>query len=288
MTALAGITDELRTPDGWFALGATIYTEVVSILTRVDVSVDPALRFERSDAPSPSYHPSTRTIQFGIPDPATPKGRLYWYFVQHLVGAPDLEAVQRAIELPLPWVIGHEVAHHLRHYHETATDNHFVEEHAANHLAVALMEEHPIYRQHLPDLQRWAVDIVARTRSLSPETGAYLAGDRLDVGEVLVAQGVLDRATWDEAARLAVATGAVPEVLLTRRTTVTPDQIARARAARAETEAYFNRRYMTSLVEYWLFGAAWLATYLVRPTRPPLKEALARFLPTVAGKASKP
>jgi hypothetical protein len=169
-----------------------------------------------------------------------------------------------------------------------ATDNHFVEEHAASHLAVALVEEHPIYRRALPALRCWADDIVDRTRALSPETESYLVGDRLDVGEVLVAQGVVDWVTWDEIASLAATTGAAPETLLTRLAGVTLEQIARARAARARTEVYFNRRYMASLSEYWLFGAAWLAAYLARPTRPSLDETLVRFVPTSAGRASTP
>jgi hypothetical protein len=185
-------------------------------------------------------------------------------------------------------VIAHEIAHHLRHYYAARTGNNFVEEHVANHLAVALMDEHPIYRQQLPDLRRWAVDIFSRTRTLFPDTEAYLAGDRLDVGEVLVAQGVIDQATWDEVSSCAAASSATPEALLMHLAAVTPDQIERARAERDRTETYFNRRYMASLGEYWLFGSAWLAAYLERPSRPPLGQMLARFIPTPEGRASKP
>ncbi len=286
MTSHCG-TDALRSQDDWFALGETIYADLAAILARAGAPVNPALRFEQSDAPSPSYQPSSRTLQFGIPDPATPKGRLYWYYVQHLVGAPNLAAVQRAIELPLPWVIGHEMAHHLRHHYGADTGNHFVEEHAANHLGIALVEEHPTYRHVLPDLRRWGNDVVARTRHLSPETEPYLVGDRLDVGEVMVAQGVIDWTTWEEIVILAKAIGAAPEILLTQRGNVTPDQVVHARVEQSQTEAYFNRRYMASLSEYWLFGAAWLAAYLERPSRPRLIEALARFAPMSARPASK-
>ena len=287
VTTMAPAADGLRTPDDWFALGEAIFAEVVALLARYGVELDPALRFERSEAPTPSYRPSTRTIRFGIPDPTTPKGRLYWYFVQHLVGAPDLPAVQRAMELPLPWAVAHEVAHHLRHHYGAPVDNDFVEEQVANCLAIALLEDHPTYRHGLPDLQRWAATVCERTRAFSPDTVAYLAGDRLEVGEVLVAQGVVERSTLEDAKDFADATGSPIEDVLLRLKTVSSAELARARVEQHRSETYFNRRYMASLGEYWLFGTEWLAAYLGRDTRPSLGEALERYVLTADWEASR-
>ena len=284
---MAPAADGLRTPDDWFALGEAIFAEVVALLARYGVELDPALRFERSEAPTPSYRPSTRTIRFGVPDPTVPKGRLYWYFVQHLVGVPDLPAVQQAMELPLPWAVAHEVAHHLRHHYGAPVDNDFVEEQVANCIAIALLEEYPTFRHGLPDLQRWAATVYERTRAFSPDTVPYLAGDRLDVGEVLVAQGIVVRSTWEEAKDLADATGNPIEDVLLRLKAVSSVQLVQARAAQQRAETYFNRRYMASLGEYWLFGTEWLAAYLERETRPSLGEALERYVLTPDWEASR-
>jgi HEAT repeat protein len=277
----------LRSPDAWFALGEAVFRHVVRALSRHGVRTHPELRFVQADAPTPYYEPATRTIQFGVADPATPKGRLYWYFFQHLVGAADLTAVQRTIDVTLPWGVAHEVAHHLRHHYHAPIDNDFIEEQVANCIAIALLREHSVYRHGLGALRDWAHHTFAGAHALSPETAAYLAGDRLEIGEVLVAQGVIPRSAWAEVRDLAEATGTAAEEMLVRLRKVSASELERARAERAEAEAYFNRRYMASLGEYWLFGAEWLTAYLEREDRLSLGEAVERYLLTKDWEASR-
>ena len=191
------------------------------------------------------------------------------------------------MELVLPWTVAHEVAHHLRHHYGAPIGSHFVEEQVVNCIAIALLGEHPRYRERLPALQRWADRVFNQTRPLSPETAPYLAGFRLDAGEVLVAQGAIGRATLVEARRLAAVTDSTAEEMLRRTGGVAAAQLDRALAERTNAEAYFNSRYMASLGEYWLFGAEWLARYLERDDLPSLGDALGRYLLTRDWEASR-
>jgi hypothetical protein len=277
----------LRTPAEWYALGRELFQDVIGTLARYGVRPDPRLRFVPAASPTPYYAPATMTIGFGVPDPATVKGRLYWYFVQHLVGAADLAEVQAAMEVPLPWTVAHEVVHHLRHHYRAPVESDFVEEQVANCVAIALLGEHPRYQPGLPPLRQWADRVFAQVRALSPETVPYLAGFRLDIGEVLVASQILTSATVARAHRLAAVTDAAVEDVLLRTGWVSAAQLDRARTEQAAAEQYFNGRYMASLGEYWTFGTEWLARYLERDDMPSLGEALERHILTRDWEASR-
>ena len=277
---------ELRTPNDWYALGQEIFHDVVGSLTRYGVHIHPQLRFVPAESPTPYYEPAALTIGFGVPDPTTVKGRLYWYFLQHLVGAANLSEVQTSMEMVLPWTVAHEVMHHLRHHYQAPIESDFVEEQVVNSIAIALLGEHPRYRDGLRPLHRWADRVFTQTRSLSPETAPYLAGFRLDIGEVLVTQDTITRATLVYARQLAEVTGAAVEEVLLWTGRVSAATLDRARAEHGKAETYFNERYMVSLSEYWLFGTEWLARYLERNDLPSLGEALERHLLTQDWEAS--
>lgn len=279
--------DAPRTPDDWYELGQSIYQDVMAALRRYGVRVHPDLRLIKTDAPTPYYEPDTMTIGFGFPDPITPKGRLYTYLVQHLVGAADVAETQQAMEVPLPWSIAHEIVHHLRHYYGAPIANDFIEEQVVNCVAIALLDDLPQYRDGLPTLKRWADRVFERARSLSPATSSYLAGFRLDVVEVLVAQGAITRKELSNAQGLASISRATSVDILARTGRITPAQIERARSERESAEEYFNRRYMAGLGEYWLFGAEWLARYLERNDLPSFGEALERYILTADWELSR-
>jgi hypothetical protein len=288
MTAPADVDPlgELRTPDDWYALGQEIFQDVVGTLSRYGVQVDPQLRFVPAESPTPYYEPAALTIGFGVPDPTTPKGRLYWYFIQHLVGAANLAEVQVTMEVVLPWTLAHEVMHHLRHHYRAPIESDFIEEQVVNSIAIALMSEHPRYRDGLRPLHQWANRVFTQTRSLSPVTAPYLAGFRLDIGEVLVTQDAITRATLTDTRQLAEVTGAAVEEVLLQTGRVSAAALDRARAEHGNAETYFNDRYMESLSEYWLFGTEWLARYLERNDLPSLGEALERHVLTHDWEAS--
>src|SRR5215213_4465763 len=208
VSADKGPQSELRTPDDWYALGQEIFGDVIRALSRYGVHAHPQLRFVAAEAPTPYYEPAALTIGFGVPDPTMAKGRLYWYFIQHLVGAADLSEAQASMEVVLPWAVAHEVMHHLRHYYQAPIESDFVEEQVVNCVAIALLSEHPRYRDGLAPLHQWADSVFTQTRFLSPETAPYLAGFRLDIGEVLVTQDAITRTALIHARQLAEVTGA--------------------------------------------------------------------------------
>jgi HEAT repeat protein len=267
-----GETTALETPAERFAAAYAVYGEFLSAISRFGVAPDAALRIEPADTPGAHYEPSTKTIRVGMPDPSTIKGRLHWLFTARLLGLESVEEAVAATADHIPFLIAHEVTHHLRHRYGAPADNDFVEEQAANIVAFGFVSGHPVYRETISRLRDQALRAARRLAGLSPETAPFLQGFRPDPGEVLVARGGLPRKKLDEMRALSGRLGVPFEEVL--KDTVAPGEWADAQACLRKADAYFNRRYAASPFEYGLFFSDWLISYAERKEFPTLGESL--------------
>ena len=200
------------------------------------------------------------------------QGRLHWLFTARLLGLESVEEAVAATADHIPFLIAHEVTHHLRHRYGAPADNDFVEEQAANIVAFGFVSGHPVYRETISRLRDQALRAARRLAGLSPETAPFLQGFRPDPGEVLVARGGLPRKKLDEMRALSGRLGVPFEEVL--KDTVAPGEWADAQACLREADAYFNRRYAASPFEYGLFFSDWLISYAERKEFPTLGESL--------------
>lgn len=276
-----------RTPDEWFRRGQGVFEEVLAGYRRYGIRPHPELRLVMADSPIPYYEPAARVIGVGAPDATTARGRLYWIFLQHLLGAADLAELQTTLDALLPWVTAHELAHHLRHAYGAPIENNYVEEQVASLVACAFVREHERYRDGLPALREALARTARSTLSMAAGSESYLSGYRLGPAEVLRAEGALSAEALVTARALAEESGAPLEQVLVGLGAVSESRLVEARAARERAEAYFNRRYMANIGEYWRFGADWLLAELDRPDPLPLGAVLEAYVLTSDWEASR-
>lgn len=276
-----------RTPAEWFAAGEAVFRDVVEALAGFGVRLDPALRLVPGSAPTPYYEPAACRIGFGVPDPATPAGRLHWIFAARVMGLDSVDAAVATASAFLPWQMAHEVAHHLRHRYGAPIGNDFVEEQVCNEIALAFVREHPRYAHTLPHMRTLVARTTPRLAAAASDAVGHASGYRLTLGEVLVAEGRLAAPRAAELRRLARALGTTLDALL-EEADLAPDVFVHtARARRDGAEAYFNRRYAASLFEYHYFGHDWLRAYLARRDVPTLAAALETHVLTAEWERSR-
>lgn len=254
-----------RTPSEWFAAAQGVYQEFLAALGTYGVETDPELRLVPGDGPNPYYEHSTKTIGIGMPDPDVPAGRLYWIFAARALGLRSVDEVLAVAADELPLIVAHEVTYHLRHHYHAPSENNYVEEQVANEVALAFLNEHPVYRTTVPRLREHSGRASRHLRDASPETSPYLPGFQPDLGEALVARGAVERESLSGMRLLADSLGEPLDVLFDGADLVPDAGLEGARDYRRETEAYFNSRYAADLLEYAFFHHEWLRLYLQRP-----------------------
>lgn len=269
-----------QTPAQWLSAAQVIFVDVVAMLKGYGVAPDPALRLVPGDSPSPYYDPATKCIGLALPDAVTIEGRLYWLFAARALGLSTKEEAMAAVFDELPWLIAHEITHHLRHHFHAPNDSNFIEEQVANTVALAFVREHASYRRTLPRLRAIAARAVAKLESLSSDTLPRLAGFRMEIADVLASDGSVSSERLAELQLMARLVGEPLDVILDETGVVSDLQLRQARARRSETESYFNRRYNTDLFEYIFFHHEWLHAHLARTILPSLGEALQTYILT--------
>jgi HEAT repeat protein len=268
------------TPAQWFAIAREAYDEVLIAMSRHGIAPDPALEFVPAEAPTPYYEPATRTIGVGMPDPATVKGRLYWLYAARVLGYGGVDEVVARQAEQMPFMIAHEVAHHLRQHYGAPIANDFVEEQVANAIALAFVHEHPTYRDRLPAMREAASKATVTLSLLTPEAVPFVGGFRMSNPDALLELDKLTAGELRDLELLAAAADVPVEDLLVEAGIVSGADLIAAGAARDGAQAYFNTGYMTNLLEYGYFHMAWISAYLGRADSPSLAETVKEYLLT--------
>lgn len=268
------------TPAEWFDNATEAYAQVLDALARHGIRPDPALLLVSAEAPTPYYEPATKTIGIGMPDPATVKGRLYWLYAARVLGYGGVDEVVARQAEQMPFMVAHEVAHHLRQHYGAPIANDFAEEQVANAIAMAFVHEHPTYRRRIPAMREAASKATVTLSLLVPEATPFVGGFRISDHDELVE---LEKLSADELRALglvAEATDVSLDELLVEAGVVSVADLSAADAARDGAEAYFNAVYMTNLLEYGYFHMAWISAYLEREDPPSLAETVEDYLLT--------
>jgi hypothetical protein len=77
-------------------------------------------------------------IYVSLPDAAEPTARLKLLFLRTLLGCDSEASLVEALDVLLPWILGHELGHHCRWYAGTLTADRWLEEQVANRFASAI------------------------------------------------------------------------------------------------------------------------------------------------------
>lgn len=104
-----------KSPDPLFQLGSRTLASLRAELTRHDVEVAPTLELRRGQSLLSHYSIKDGHIYLSTPDPHTPGGKFQLLLLRSLVRLETDSQIYRLLELLIPWLIAHEIAHHLRH-----------------------------------------------------------------------------------------------------------------------------------------------------------------------------
>jgi len=265
------VTEVTGARDAWIARANGVLGEVRRMLAGHGITVDPAVRVVADTHPCPGYVHDTLTIGLCPPVVETRVDALRWTFFSKAMGVPNVEAAARFFDTALPFIVAHEVSHHLRMRGGRHDPSHFVEEQACDKLAAAIVEALPAHRASLGPLREACEamrDVLARSFAEGP-VGAFMpdatdvAADDETTRERLAALRAITAREGLSFAALALLVPALAE-----------GRIERAEAARAEARRHLDLHYARDPAEYWFASVVWLSRYLGAPGRPSLAEVL--------------
>jgi hypothetical protein len=262
----------------WLADGRNLYEEFSAAAARAGHPAAPTLQLVSEPNAYPLYDYAEEVIRFGLPGGDDLSGLMFWAYYAGLLGMERPVEAMRFGALVLPVVMAHEVAHHLRHRAGTHTGDHFVEEQVAQVIALAWVEQHPVYGTGLGELRSIAGVATRRLRRLAPVDTPLEHSYHLDAGEVLADEHLLPWRELYRAEHLAALHDRTVEEVLVERQMVSAEQLATAELELRDARRQYDDRYMQDLAEYWHFGFAWLHSYFARGGHPSFAQALERYL----------
>jgi hypothetical protein len=235
-----------------FALARSHCRAFIEELSAYGLRPSPRLELRRSRNLLSFYDPQDGHIYISFPDPADPAAKLQILILQAVLGASDAAELMNFLRIFVPYVVAHELGHHLRHEYGRAGDNAWHEEQVANHLALALTK-----RRLTPDQRSFARDFLARAmRVQGGETGRAVSS-YASILHSLNAAGEIDHATLKRARTIQALTQAEIGQLL-RASGFLSSAAARALDQRNETIAAINDEYARNMMAYMATQIGWL------------------------------
>ena len=268
------------TPDELFRLAEEVFRDAVKTFAQYGVRAHPDLRFIPGDAATPYYEPSTMTIGMSVPDPESPKGRMFWLVAGRMWGLNSVAEAIDAYRAQLPLVVSHELVHHLRQHYGAPTENDFVEEQVANAVGLAFVAQHERYKTTLPKLRDYSEAAVRKLVQMFPDAAPNISGFRTGLADMLLARGVISAEEMADVALVAQAGGVSIDDVLRGGRLLDEKSWASAVQDHERAASYFNDRYMQNLFEYVYFHMDWLRAYLAQPQLPRLPDLLEQYLLT--------
>ncbi len=270
-------TNTTGTRSYWLQTARRIFARIPGVLARYEATMDPALRLEEDpDAGYPYYDLDRHLIRLNIPDAETILGALFWRFLAAAMGTSPVTAAIALYRWQLPYLLGHEVGHHLRQRYGAWSGNHWIEEHVANSIGFALARQFPHFQKNMATMRP---QVITLARKLSTAGGPYLSGSYRDIGDVLVTEGLASAEEVMAARRLGLQTGTSSVDILTA-AGLSREALARATSDQAASASHLNDNYLGNLLEYAAFQMNWFANLLSTPDPPDLGAVLEHHLLT--------
>jgi hypothetical protein len=158
-----------------FDLATRCLAECVAELGVYGIRVDPRLELRRGDSRCCDDDPRDGHIHLALPDFSSHAGRLHARRLGASLGCSSDRELMRFFSVMIPWLVAHELGHHLRHRYGRSGDDLWAEERVANRLASALTRHHlsPIHRAHAASVLRRTLDAHASpvTTDVAPAAG---------------------------------------------------------------------------------------------------------------------
>ncbi|MBI4245082.1 MAG: cyclic nucleotide-binding domain-containing protein [Planctomycetes bacterium] len=251
------------------------FDEFLSVLSKYDVGISPDLKIIYEDCFFCYYDVHRKLISFSIPDLDTIQGKLQWYYLSDIHGAASVDELAKFGRLAISRIVSHEIAHHLRDFYKTATNNDWMEEHVAN--AVASAYTHDMYADHSPFLKDFLQRAVAKLKELG-ERKIDVGSSYHDLGELLLHAGVIGENELQEAITFSKTSKMPLQDVVIARKIATQSQLNEILGKQKSVAGYFNSNYMASFIEYGYFHWAWFLADLEKSENSDLGETVNKYI----------
>jgi CRP-like cAMP-binding protein len=248
--------DQAESFDHLFSKAETYFNNYVQVLRSYGIEPNPEMRLLHSKGFHNYYDLNDGQIYMALPGMRGGSAQLYLLFVKSTFGLQSNEDVLEMFDLLLPRIVAHEMGHSLRHrYDQFQRNNLWLEEQAANQLAMALVK-----RRMSPEQKR-------RIRVVLANAIAKL-GERIDVKEIgldsyrdvahaLNVTQQIDDSTLDNIELLrSIFTIETDELL--RATGQLQDEVLQRLERRGEVIAELNEQYTKDAARYAYSHFSWM------------------------------
>lgn len=130
----------MTAPDPLFELGRRTLHTLRHDLAHYQIDVAPSLELRRGTSALSYYNLQDGQIYLSTPNPQASRGKFQILLFRSVVQLDSDTDVYRLLELLIPWLIAHEIGHHLRHRAGRLGQDIWQEERIANLVAGTLIK----------------------------------------------------------------------------------------------------------------------------------------------------
>jgi hypothetical protein len=122
-----------------FELGRQTLYALRAELAAYNIAIDPRLEVRQGAGLLCHYSLHDGHIYLSLPDPTTAQGKFKLLLYRALMNVDSNDEVMHLLKLFIPWLVAHEMGHHLRHKAGLFSADLWAEERIANQLAFAFI-----------------------------------------------------------------------------------------------------------------------------------------------------
>lgn len=250
------MSDAAAWPD-LFAIGGQAFDRFRAEFRQYGLELDPGLGLHRGHGMLCFYDFSDRQIYLSLPDLAVPTGKLQLLMFRQWLCAESNDELMRFLAIFIPFIVAHEITHHLRHRAGLFGSDSWLEEQIANQMASAV-NKHRI----APAERAFAVQFLERA--------VKKLGDRLGLGEsaidayydIVHALQASDRLSTTEMDNFRLVQGVAPEDASAtgalRSSGALADTVNQRLDRRHALIARFNQDYASDPTRYVYYQMGWV------------------------------
>ena len=238
-----------------FALGQQHFKRFIQEFASYGLEADPGLELRQGKGVLCYYSLEERHIYLSVPDFSQPVGKLQALFLRTLLGCETNEEMFRFLNLFIPHIVAHELAHHYRHRYGLFGDSLWQEEQIANKLAVAVIKH-----RLSPEEKAFARNFLQRaieTLSAKIEEKNIAIDSYHSVLHALDASGQVGRADFENIELIQAAFGISSEELL-RSSGQLSDELLQRLEERDDLIDQIDEQYASDQIRYIYYHVGWL------------------------------
>lgn len=241
--------------DVFSEMGERVYEALSRELDTYGIPKSDTLQVLRAKSIIPYYDPRDGNIYLPNFDPDDPMGKLQLIFLRSLLSCDSNEEIFEFFQVIMPWLIGHELGHHLRHHHGLMGENLWHEEQVANYFAFAVTKHRLTMQQRIQLRQFFQRALEGLARHAQFESVATVSYD--NILHALHVSGQVDQATVLQLEMWRKIFDVDPQMMLVSSQQLPEDVLKQVQQRDAVIES-INQEYIANVARYLYYHLGWL------------------------------